>query len=137
MSPPARGGVLDRRRQRVVAETSLRPLDFKMQVGMRARLLSGVNQQKVVLARWLLSDCDVFIFDEPTRGIDVGTKGEIHTLMRRLADSGKAILMSSSDLPEVLGMSDRILVMRRGRIVAELDRADATEETVVRHAAAD
>ena len=137
MSPPARGGVLDRRRQRVVAETSLRPLDFKMQVGMRARLLSGGNQQKVVLARWLLSDCDVFIFDEPTRGIDVGTKGEIHTLMRRLADSGKAILMISSDLPEVLGMSDRILVMRRGRIVAELDRADATEETVVRHAAAD
>ena len=137
MNPPARGGVLDRRRQRAIAETSLRPLDFKMRVGMPARLLSGGNQQKVVLARWLLSDCDVFIFDEPTRGIDVGAKGEIHTLMRELADSGKAILMISSDLPEVLGMSDRILVMRRGRIVAELDRSEATEETVVRHAAAD
>jgi ABC-type sugar transport system ATPase subunit len=138
MNPPSRGGgVLDRRRQRAVAETSLRPLDFKMRVGLPARLLSGGNQQKVVLARWLLSDCDVFIFDEPTRGIDVGAKGEIHTLMRALADSGKAILMISSDLPEVLGMSDRILVMRRGRIVAELDRSEATEETVVRHAAAD
>jgi ABC-type sugar transport system ATPase subunit len=137
MNPPARAGVLDRRRQRAIAATSLRPLDFKMRVGMPARLLSGGNQQKVVLARWLLSDCDVFIFDEPTRGIDVGAKGEIHTLMRKLADSGKAILMISSDLPEVLGMSDRIVVMRRGRIVAELDRSDATEETVVRHAAAD
>jgi ABC-type sugar transport system ATPase subunit len=137
MSPPVHGGVLDRRRQRAVAETSLRPLDFKTRVTTPARLLSGGNQQKVVLARWLLSDCDVFIFDEPTRGIDVGAKGEIHTLMRELADSGKAILMISSDLPEVLGMSDRIVVMRRGRIVAELDRSEATEEMVVRHAAAD
>jgi ABC-type sugar transport system ATPase subunit len=100
-----------------------------------ARSLSGGNQQKVVVGRWLLTNSDLYIFDEPTRGIDVGTKGEIHRLMRKLADEGKAILMISSDLPELLGMSDRILVMRRGRIVAEVDRADATEERIVAHAA--
>jgi ABC-type sugar transport system ATPase subunit len=137
MNPPTRHGLLDRRRQRAVAEDSLRPLNTKMRADMPVRELSGGNQQKVVLARWLLTDSDVFIFDEPTRGIDVGAKGEIHALMRRLADSGKAILMISSDLPEVLGMSDRIVVMRRGRIVAELDRSEATEEAVVRHAALD
>ena len=97
--------------------------------------LSGGTQQKVVLARWLLTQSDVFIFDEPTRGIDVGAKGEIHRLMRRLADEGKGVLMISSDLPEVLAMSDRVLIMRRGEIAAELPRAEATEESVVAHAA--
>jgi ABC-type sugar transport system ATPase subunit len=108
-----------------------------MQVDKPVRTLSGGNQQKVVLARWLRTNSDIFIFDEPTRGIDVGAKGEIHAIMRNLADQGKAVLMISSDLPEVLAMSDRLLVMRRGRIVAELDRSEANEEVVVRHAAAE
>ncbi|GAB2445247.1 sugar ABC transporter ATP-binding protein [Nocardioides hungaricus] len=137
MDPPGRLGILNRRRQREVATAALKPLNTKMQIDRAVRTLSGGNQQKVVLARWLRSDCEIFIFDEPTRGIDVGAKGEIHAIMRRLADSGKAVLMISSDLPEVLAMSDRVLVMRRGRIVAELDRSEATEEVVVRHAAAE
>ena len=137
MSPPGRFGILNRRRQRTVAAEALKPLNTKMQIDRPVRTLSGGNQQKVVLARWLRSDSDIFIFDEPTRGIDVGAKGEIHAIMRRLADSGKAVLMISSDLPEVLAMSDRVLVMRRGRVVAELDRSEANEEVVVRHAAAE
>jgi ribose transport system ATP-binding protein len=97
-------------------------------------LLSGGNQQKVVLAKWLAADADVIIMDEPTRGIDVGAKVEIYELMNQLTARGAAILMISSELPEVLGMSDRILVMRLGRIVAELDAAEATQERVLRAA---
>ena len=87
------------------------------------RLLSGGNQQKVVLGKWLAGDGRIFIFDEPTRGIDVGAKVEIYNLMNRLTARGAGIIMISSELPELLGMSDRILVMHRGRIHAELDRA--------------
>ncbi|CAM3891028.1 sugar ABC transporter ATP-binding protein [Nocardioides zeicaulis] len=137
MDPPAKGGFLNRREQRTNAVEALKPLNTKMQVDRPVRTLSGGNQQKVVLARWLRTKSEVFIFDEPTRGIDVGAKGEIHAIMRGLAEAGKAVLMISSDLPEVLAMSDRILVMRRGRVVAELDRSEATEEAVVRHAAAE
>ncbi|SDZ44622.1 ribose transport system ATP-binding protein [Micromonospora pattaloongensis] len=94
------------------------------------RFLSGGNQQKVVLARWLALNPRIVLFDEPTRGIDVGAKSAIHALVRRLARAGAAVLMISSDLPELLGMSDRILVMREGRIAGELP-AGATEEDVV------
>jgi rhamnose transport system ATP-binding protein len=93
--------------------------------------LSGGNQQKVVLAKWLSTDPSVLIVDEPTRGIDVGTKAEVHRLLSRLAGQGMAILMISSELPEVLGMADRVLVVREGRITAEIDRADATAESVM------
>jgi ribose transport system ATP-binding protein len=93
--------------------------------------LSGGNRQKVVLAKWLITDPDLLIFDEPTRGIDVGAKNEIWHLMRELANQGKAILMISSELPEVIGMSDRIYVMHRGRIVGDLPGASATEEQVM------
>ncbi|MCS7087108.1 MAG: sugar ABC transporter ATP-binding protein [Thermoflexales bacterium] len=93
--------------------------------------LSGGNQQKVVLAKWLAAKPKVLILDEPTRGIDVGAKAEIHRLMNTLAQQGMAILMISSELPEVLGMSDRVLVMRQGTIVAEFDRAHATQEAVI------
>ena len=93
--------------------------------------LSGGNQQKVVLAKWLLGKARVFLFDEPTRGIDVGAKAEIYALMLELARGGAAIVMVSSDLPEVLGMSHRILVVRGGRIAKELARADATPEAVI------
>jgi ribose transport system ATP-binding protein len=103
----------------------------------RVMYLSGGNQQKVVLAKWLLTEADIFIFDEPTRGIDVGAKVEVYRLMNGLLDNGAAIIMISSELPEVLGMSDRILVMREGQIVAELDGATATQEAVMTHAAAE
>ena len=98
----------------------------------RARNLSGGNQQKVVLAKWLARNCDVLIFDEPTRGVDVGTKYEIYLLMNQLAAEGKAIVMISSELPEVLGMADRILVMHAGRITGEIaDAKQATQEQIM------
>ncbi len=96
-----------------------------------AGTLSGGNQQKVVLGKWLATDPQVLIIDEPTRGIDVGTKSEVHRLLSELAGRGIGILMISSELPEVLGMADRVLVVREGRITAELDRAEATAETVM------
>lgn len=97
----------------------------------RVAALSGGNQQKVVIARWLATKPKVLILDEPTRGIDVGAKAEVHALMARLAESGVAILMVSSELPEILGMSHRILVMRGGRIVAEMERDEASEERIM------
>ncbi|MFC6091248.1 sugar ABC transporter ATP-binding protein [Saccharothrix lopnurensis] len=93
--------------------------------------LSGGNQQKVVLAKWLATGPRVLIVDEPTRGIDVGTKAEVHRLLSRLAAQGVAVLVVSSELPEVLGMADRVLVVHEGRIAAELSRAEATEESVL------
>jgi ribose transport system ATP-binding protein len=100
-------------------------------VDQQVQYLSGGNQQKVVLAKWLASQSKVLIFDEPTRGIDVGAKVEVYNLMNNLAQNGVAIIMVSSEMPELLGMSDRILVMREGRITAEFSRADATEEKVL------
>ena len=97
--------------------------------------LSGGNQQKVVLAKWLATEPKLLIVDEPTRGIDVGTKAEVHRLLSQEAARGMAVLMVSSDLPEVLGMADRILVMREGRLVAEIARADASQEAVMTAAA--
>ena len=94
--------------------------------------LSGGNQQKVIIARWLMKDCDIFIFDEPTRGIDVGAKSEIYNLMDDLAKQGKSIIMISSELAEVLRMSDRILVMCEGRKTGELDIAEATQENIMK-----
>jgi rhamnose transport system ATP-binding protein len=97
----------------------------------KARELSGGNQQKVVLAKWLTTKPRILILDEPTRGIDVGTKAAVHGLMSQLAAQGMAILMISSELPEVLGMSDRILVMREGRLTGQLSRAEATQEKIM------
>ncbi|HJZ81211.1 MAG TPA: ATP-binding cassette domain-containing protein, partial [Pyrinomonadaceae bacterium] len=93
--------------------------------------LSGGNQQKVALSRWLASRPSVLILDEPTQGVDVGAKAEIHAAMSELAAQGMAILMISSDMPEVLGMSDRIVVMRGGTIVGELDRAEADQQKIL------
>ncbi|HYB41380.1 MAG TPA: ATP-binding cassette domain-containing protein, partial [Candidatus Methylomirabilis sp.] len=92
---------------------------------------SGGNQQKVVLAKWLLADADVLIFDEPTRGVDVAAKSELHQLIRGLADAGKAVLVISSELPEVLALADRIVVMREGTVAGELAAAGATAEGIL------
>ncbi|WP_148227682.1 ATP-binding cassette domain-containing protein, partial [Fulvimarina pelagi] len=118
------------REQRMAAQAidrfAIRARDARQRVGQ----LSGGNQQKVVLAKWLATDPKVLILDEPTRGIDIGAKTEIHRLMGELARKGIAILMISSELPEVLGMSDRILVMKEGRLSAVIDRKDATPDSV-------
>ena len=96
--------------------------------------LSGGNQQKVVISKWLLRDCDILIFDEPTRGIDVGAKSEIYKLMNQLAAEGKSIIMISSELPELLRMSDRVVVMCEGRVTGELDISEATQENIMTYA---
>jgi ABC-type sugar transport system ATPase subunit len=100
-----------------------------------ATSLSGGNQQKLLIARWLLADSKFMIFDEPTRGIDVGAKTEVYTLLNKLAEEGKAILFISSELPELFGIADRILVMRRGRLVGNLVTRDTTPEQVMHLAA--
>uniref|UniRef100_UPI003570E07C sugar ABC transporter ATP-binding protein n=1 Tax=Nakamurella endophytica TaxID=1748367 RepID=UPI003570E07C len=100
-------------------------------INQTAKNLSGGNQQKVVISKWLLKDCDILIFDEPTRGIDVGAKEEIYRLLNRLAEEGKSIIMISSELPEVLRMSHRIVVMSEGRVTGELSAAEADQESVM------
>ena len=104
---------------------------IRRSVATPVRSLSGGNQQKVVLSKWLLNDCDILIFDEPTRGIDVGAKSEIYKLMTQLAEEGKSIIMISSELPELLRMSDRVIVMCEGRKTGELDIAEATQEKIM------
>jgi ribose transport system ATP-binding protein len=96
------------------------------------RFLSGGNQQKIVIAKWLARDCEILFFDEPTRGIDVGAKSEIYTLLNTLAAQGRALVMISSELPEILRMSHRIAVMCEGRLTGILERADATQESIMR-----
>jgi len=104
-------------------------------VDQETRLLSGGNQQKVVIAKWLLRDCDILFFDEPTRGIDVGAKAEIYKLLQKLASQGKAIVVISSEMPEILRLSHRVIVMCEGRITGELDGKTATQESIMTLAA--
>ena len=100
-------------------------------IAQRVQNLSGGNQQKVVLAKWLICNCDILIFDEPTRGIDVGAKNEIYHLMRELTKEGKSIIMISSEMPELLRMSDRLVVMFEGRVTGEMDISEATQEKIM------
>jgi ribose transport system ATP-binding protein len=131
LEPLARAGVIDRGREAEAVSRWTTALSVRApSIATAAGSLSGGNQQKVVLARWILAEARVILFDEPTRGIDVGAKAEIYALMRRLADDGAALLVISSDLPEALGMSDRVVVMRNGRIAATLPRDEATAERV-------
>jgi len=131
----SRGGVVSGRTEHETAERWVTELRIKTPtVAERVVRLSGGTQQKVVLARWLAADASLLVMDEPTRGVDVGAKVEIYELMNRLTDAGAGILMISSELPEVLGMSDRIYVMRHGRIQAEIDAASASEERVLQAA---
>lgn len=128
-----RGPFLDQRRERAELNQYIRDLRIRVTgTEQIAATLSGGNQQKVVLAKWLAKNTDIIIFDEPTRGIDVGAKYEIYLLMNRLAAEGKAVIMISSELPEVLGMSDRIIVMHEGRIKGEITQvAKATQEDIL------
>ncbi len=127
-------GFIHERRERAALDGYVRSLSIRISnPEQQAKKLSGGNQQKVVLAKWLERNADVVIFDEPTRGIDVGAKYEIYQLINQLAAEGKAILMISSELPEVLGMSDRILVMHNGRITGEIaDARQATQEQIMK-----
>ncbi len=128
-------GLLSRRRERDAARSWAERLQVRYGgLADAVGTLSGGNQQKIVLAKWLATGPSVLIVDEPTRGIDVGTKAEVHRIMSELAGQGLAVLMVSSELPEVLGMADRVLVMHEGRIVTELPREAATEESVMRAA---
>ena len=125
-------GLVNRREQRKRAQKMIEDLNIRTPgPEQEIRYLSGGNQQKVVIGKWLLADSRVLIMDEPTRGIDVGAKVEIYELMNELTENGAGILMISSDLPEVLGMSDRILVMSEGRITGELPVDEATQENVM------
>ena len=129
----ARGGFyLDQAAMRKSAEGYVRQLNIKTpSVEKQVRLLSGGNQQKIVIAKWLLRDCDVLFFDEPTRGIDIGAKAEIYKLMNALAEQGKAIVVISSELPEVLRLSHRIVVMCEGRVTGELLAHEASQERIM------
>jgi ribose transport system ATP-binding protein len=130
-----RGGLIQPALEREAARAAVAELSIRTPgVDAPVETLSGGNQQKVVLARWLFTQARIFLFDEPTRGIDVGAKAEIYGIMNRLTAGGAAILMISSELPEVLAMSDRILVMHEGRLTAEYRRGEATEEAVMRAA---
>ena len=125
-------GFIRRGEERSVAEKYKTDLAIKTPtIEQTVHNLSGGNQQKVVLAKWLFTGSKILIFDEPTRGIDVGAKAEIYKLMNELAKNGVAIIMISSELPEVLGMSDRIIVMHEGRLTGELSRAEATQEKIM------
>ena len=133
-----RGWRLDRRREKTAAREHIERLHIHPpEPDKTVALMSGGNQQKVLLGRWLFAGSQVFLLDEPTRGVDVAARSEIYRAINQLAESGAAIVMVSSDLPELLGMADRILVMRRGRLVAELDARQTTQEEILRHAAVD
>ena len=132
LSRVTRFGILKRRAEDKVVQTAKDRLSIVMSSpDQETQYLSGGNQQKVVLAKWLETDPTIIILDEPTRGVDVGAKFEIYKLMRQLNDRGIAIVMISSELPEVIGMSDRILVMNDGRIAGELTREEAGEARII------
>jgi rhamnose transport system ATP-binding protein len=130
------GGLLRPRAEMSLARRFMEQLRIKAaSPSAKVQTLSGGTQQKVVLAKWLATEPRVLILDEPTRGVDVGTKADVHRLVSDLAADGLGILLISSDLPEVLAMSDRIVVMREGRTVAEFSRAEATQQRVIAAAA--
>jgi len=129
----SKGIVIDKNKEVVVARKAV--ADFKIKcpsIAQNTLYLSGGNQQKVVLAKWLYCDSEVYILDEPTRGIDVGSKYDVYTVVNKLAEQGKCILFISSELPEILGVCDRIYVMSQGRMVGEMNAEDASQEKIMR-----
>jgi ribose transport system ATP-binding protein len=128
----ARLGVLGEGRERTAAAAQADALDLRPAgIGRAVRTLSGGNQQKAVLARWLVHGCRVLLLDEPTRGVDVGARAEIYALIRQLADRGAAVVVVSSEIPEVLGLSDRVLVISDGRVVHQGPAASIDEHRVL------
>jgi ribose transport system ATP-binding protein len=128
-------GLVNRAKTRTTAEQYVKMLAIKTpSLQQKVRNLSGGNQQKVIIGKWLTADTSILIFDEPTRGIDVGAKSEIYHLLNNLAQQGKSIIMISSELPEILRMSHRVVVMCEGRITGELDIAEATQEKIMQYA---
>jgi ABC-type sugar transport system ATPase subunit len=127
-----RGPLINVRRQVAVSTEVARSLGLRPpNVRLRARQFSGGNQQKVVIAKWLRRGCKVFLFDEPTKGVDVGGKAEIYGLIDNLAAAGNAIVVVSSDLPEIISLSDRVLVMRNDRFISEHVGDDINEQSLV------
>ena len=127
-----KGFIIDHKKEAVVSEEYREKLHIKTPgINRQVKFLSGGNQQKVVFAKWLCSEVDVYIFDEPTRGIDVGAKSEIYQIINDLVDQGAAVIVISSELPEILGVCDRVIVMRDGRITANIDRSEATQEKIM------
>ncbi len=130
-----RFGVVNGRRERELANRYVRDLKIRTpSVDQKVKYLSGGNQQRVVISKWLSAQPKILIVDEPTRGVDIGAKSELHALLRELASAGMAILMISSDMPEVLAVSDRILVMHEGRVAGELPASEATQEAIMNYA---
>ena len=123
-----RKALLTARSEALMRQVNLRPLDVARPIGS----FSGGNQQKAIIGRWLASDTQIFLFDEPTRGIDVGAKFEIYGIMNELAAQGRGVVMISSEMPELLGMCDRICVLNEGSFVAEFPAAEATQEKIMR-----
>ncbi|MDF2879011.1 MAG: Monosaccharide-transporting ATPase [Clostridia bacterium] len=131
----SKGQVIDENKEINVVTGYVQALKTKTpSIEQKVGNLSGGNQQKVAIAKWLMTDPKILILDEPTRGIDVGAKYEIYTIMNDLAKKGVCVIMISSELPEILGMSDRILVMNKGKITGELNRDEATQEKVMHYA---
>ena len=129
-----KGIFIDKKKERDVAQQYVESLATKTpSVDQLVVNLSGGNQQKVVIAKWLVKDCDILIFDEPTRGIDVGAKYEIYCIINQLVAEGKSVIMISSEMPEILGMCDRIYVMNEGKMVGELSGEEATQEIIMSH----
>lgn len=134
LSAVSNHGIIDREKEYEAAVDYRGKLKIKCPgVEQNAGNLSGGNQQKVLLAKWMFADPDILILDEPTRGIDVGAKYEIYCIMNQLAEEGKSVIMISSELPEILGMSDRIYIMNEGRVVGELTKEEATQELIMSH----
>ena len=126
---------VDFKKQSSVAKEMVGALNIKTpSIDQKVNYLSGGNQQKVVIGKWLTADTDILIFDEPTRGIDVGAKSEIYKLLNDLASAGKSVIMISSELPEILRMSHRVVVMCEGRITGILDANDLTQEKIMTYA---
>ena len=128
-------GIIRRRALREAAGSVLASINLRpFQLDRPIRLFSGGNQQKAIIARWIVANAQILLFDEPTRGIDIGAKAEIYGLIERLAAEGKSVIVVSSELPEILRLADRVLVMRQGRIAAELGRGELSEQSIVAHA---
>ena len=130
-----KAGLLDSKKEDVYAEESIAQFKIKTpNINSVAGNLSGGNQQKIIIAKWVKADCDIILFDEPTKGIDVGAKAEVYSTIKKLASMGKSIIMVSSELPEILGVSDRIIVMRDGKITVDLENNHLEEDDVLKYA---